>query len=132
MNEGRPGGRSVSFLDHGFAGYHLRFVKGLPPLPGIKGEARRAAPDLPPGGRDLSGCQQKFGGIWGGIKRLKHGSARHPEVGRCPVWGEMKQVCNFAEIEVRHTLIEPDKYASTLLSLRPFTPSFAFTVAASL
>ena len=56
-----------------------------PLLPGIKGEARRAAPDLPLGGRDCTGCQQKFWGRGWGIKCLEPELVRRPEVGRGPV-----------------------------------------------
>jgi hypothetical protein len=70
-----------------------------PFVPGIKARMRRraaprcpaavclqtAAPDLPPGGRVCCGCQQKFWGRTGTIKRLEPASARLPEVGRVPV-----------------------------------------------
>lgn len=54
-------------------------------LPGIKGEARWAAPDLPPGGCDCYGCQQKFWGRGWGIKRVELLLARPPEVGCGPL-----------------------------------------------
>jgi hypothetical protein len=57
------------------------------PLPGIKGEARRAAPDRPLGRALLERHQQNFGGRVGGIKRLNSLLFAHPAVGRCPVYG---------------------------------------------
>ena len=74
-----------------------------PPWPGIKGEARRAAPVqgayaaplgprspfTPPGRAHCDGCQQNIGGRGCGIKCLNSALVRHLEIGRGPVFWRM-------------------------------------------
>jgi hypothetical protein len=55
------------------------------PWPGIKGEARRAAPFLSPGRALLHRLAPNFGGKRGAIKRLHPPLQRPPEEGRRPL-----------------------------------------------